>query len=230
MARPRQFDETTILAAVRDEFAKKGYEATSLDDLMRVTGLGKGSLYGAFGSKRELFLSALQLYCENTLQGMHDALSRERPALQKLQGLFHVSDPAQGSTKCYRGCFLANSTTELAAHDHDVRAMARRTYGTIERMLIDIVTQAQDSGDLPKSLDSSAFSRLLLTIMQGMEFLRKSGMNPEEIRIIARAAEASLLQPGGGFTEPPQRRRARKPTSAVKAARSKKRQAKHEKT
>ena len=54
MARPRGFDEKQVLNAVRDQFWNAGYAATSLEDLMRVSGLGKGSLYAAFGDKRRL--------------------------------------------------------------------------------------------------------------------------------------------------------------------------------
>ena len=223
MARPRQFDETATLGAARDEFAKKGYEATSLDDLTRVTGLGKGSIYGAFGDKRQLFLSALQLYCDATLQAMHNGLSSDRPAVQKLRELFRIPDPSEGSTTSYRGCFLANSTTELAAHDHDVRGMALLTYKSFEEMLIKVVEQAQDSGDLPKTVEPAAFSRLLLTIVQGMEFLLKAGMTTGEARGIARVAETLLLQTGADSTETPHNIHARKSGFAVKAARSKKR-------
>lgn len=60
MPRPREFDENRVLLAVRDEFWDKGYAATSMDDLLRVSGLGKGSLYGAFGDKRSLFLRVLR--------------------------------------------------------------------------------------------------------------------------------------------------------------------------
>jgi TetR/AcrR family transcriptional repressor of nem operon len=62
MARPRQFDEERVLRAVRDQFWDAGYAATSLEDLMRVSGLGKGSPYAAFGDKHQLFLRALRSY------------------------------------------------------------------------------------------------------------------------------------------------------------------------
>ena len=62
MPRPREFDESDVVAAARDEFWSRGYAATSVDDLTAVTGLGKGSLYGAFGDKHGLFLRALDDY------------------------------------------------------------------------------------------------------------------------------------------------------------------------
>jgi AcrR family transcriptional regulator len=56
VARPRSFDEDEVLRAVRDQFWSTGYAATSKDDILAPTGLGKGSFYGAFGDKHRLFL------------------------------------------------------------------------------------------------------------------------------------------------------------------------------
>ena len=63
MARPRKFDEGAVVGAAREQFWDGGYAATSVDDLTAATGLGKGSLYGAFGDKHALFLRALDDYC-----------------------------------------------------------------------------------------------------------------------------------------------------------------------
>ncbi|MGH8920910.1 MAG: TetR/AcrR family transcriptional regulator, partial [Actinomycetes bacterium] len=56
MARPRKFDEQTVVRAARDQFWRTGYTATSLDDLMAATGLGRASIYAAFGDKHALFV------------------------------------------------------------------------------------------------------------------------------------------------------------------------------
>lgn len=235
MARPRQFDEVKTLIAVRDEFASKGFEATSLDDLMRVTGLGKGSIYAAFGDKHQLFLSALRLYSDATLKGTSAALSSDMPAIEKLRMLFRAADTGTGSAKPYRGCFLANSTTELAAHNCDVRNLARETYRTVEDLLVEVAKQAQQDGDLDRTVEPSEFGRLLLAVMQGMEFLRKSGMSIKELNGIGHAAEHLLLESGGvspaarpsaarrvdsPSTKSKRKKPTRKSVSAVKAARS----------
>src|ERR1700720_2553117 len=94
MARPRKFDESDVVAAARDEFWTRGYAATSVDDLTSVTGLGKGSLYGAFGDKHGLFLRALDDYITSALDdvraqlrdppnGAYDRLRRPIPAQAK---------------------------------------------------------------------------------------------------------------------------------------------------
>lgn len=55
MARPRAFDESEVLLRSKELFAAQGYNGTSIDDLVKATGLLRGSLYKAFGSKRNLF-------------------------------------------------------------------------------------------------------------------------------------------------------------------------------
>lgn len=74
MARHREFDEDRVILAIRDEFWDKGYAATSMDDLLRVSGLGKGSLYGAFGDKRSLFLRVLRDYDDANLLTLRERL------------------------------------------------------------------------------------------------------------------------------------------------------------
>lgn len=193
MPRPRQFDEKTTLAAVRDTFAGKGFEATSLDDLMQVTGLGKGSIYAAFGDKHQLFLSALRLYSDATLKATAETLSMDKPAIERLRMLFRVPVDSVRTAKPYRGCFLANSTTELAAHDGDVRGLARQTYQAVESLLTEVVEQAQSDGDLSSKIEPGELGRLLLAVMQGMEFLRKTGMPTSELSSIGIAVEQLLL-------------------------------------
>ena len=74
MARPRKFDESDVIAAARDEFRDRGYAATSVDDLTAATGLGKGSLYGAFGDKHSIYLRALDDYISSSLDVVRTVL------------------------------------------------------------------------------------------------------------------------------------------------------------
>src|ERR1700752_3519798 len=96
MARPRSFDEQSVLQAVRDRFWDAGYAATSLDDLMQVSGLGKGSLYAAFGDKHQLFLRALRSYADNTASELREVIGAAPRALDGLRKV--VMAPVSDST------------------------------------------------------------------------------------------------------------------------------------
>ena len=73
MARPREFDEATVLDAAMDCFWRDGYEATSVRDLATCMGITSASLYNAFGDKRSLYRRALDYYLE---QSVYDRISR----------------------------------------------------------------------------------------------------------------------------------------------------------
>src|SRR5947209_18502970 len=79
MARPRGVDEKKVLQAARDEFWSCGYAATSIDDVAAATGLGKGSLYGAFGDKHALFLRVFDDYCTDVINAVRGALEGPDP-------------------------------------------------------------------------------------------------------------------------------------------------------
>jgi TetR/AcrR family transcriptional regulator, transcriptional repressor for nem operon len=195
MGRPRKFDEAQVLQAARDEFWQKGYAATSLDDLMKATGLGKGSLYGAFGDKHQLFVKVLNDYAHETSDGVCEAIGRDERAIDVLRNFF-LPDPAvdsEGAVKASRGCFLANSSTELAARDPEVIGCARATYQAVEDCLTNGVARAVAEGDLPEDTNPRELGRLLLTILQGQQFLLKTEMSPEALREIGRSTADRLL-------------------------------------
>jgi AcrR family transcriptional regulator len=193
VARPRQFDEDKILAAVRDQFWRQGYAATSLDDLMRVTGLGKGSIYGAFGDKRKLFLAVLRMYADERVAHAREALHSGKPAIERLRALFRMPDRVKRSPAPCLGCFLFNSTTELALHDAEVREISKRVYGAIEQLLIETAKRAKKDGDLPPEFDASELGRLLLAVNQGLTFLEKTGIDSRDLLSIRDGVRHLLL-------------------------------------
>jgi TetR/AcrR family transcriptional regulator, transcriptional repressor for nem operon len=207
VARPREFDEEKILAAVRDLFWRQGYAATSLDDLMRVTGLGKGSIYGAFGDKRNLFLAALRVYADERVAHAREALNSEKPAIERLRDLFRVREMRKRSPASCPGCFLFNSTTELALHDPGVREISKRVYDAIEQLLIETAERAKKDGDLPVEVDAFELGRLLLAVTQGLTFLEKTGIDSRDLLSIMGAARHLLL--GEKSDEPEAKKRSR---------------------
>lgn len=193
MARPRQFDEDTVLCAVRDQFWDAGYAATSLNDLMRVSGLGKGSLYAAFGDKHELFLRVLKRYAASlgeAVRGTVDSAPRAIDALRSFV-LMPVGDPTGEAAR--RGCLLANSTTELASADPLVAAEARQTYDGITAILAEGVRRAQVEGDLSAGVDPVDLARALLATQQGLTFMGRTGMDVDTLAATAHSLAAQLL-------------------------------------
>lgn len=191
MARHREFDEDRVILAIRDEFWDKGYAATSMDDLLRVSGLGKGSLYGAFGDKRSLFLRVLRDYDDANLLTLRERLESAARGIDLVREFVQgpAGDPTGAAAR--RGCLLANSNAELATSTPDVAAEARRSYDAITTILTAALERAQREGDLDPDVDADETARAALVAQLGLMALGRTGMN---IEALTRAAQASLAR------------------------------------
>lgn len=193
MPRPREFDEERVVLAVRDQFWDKGYAATSMDDLLRVSGLGKGSLYGAFGDKRSLFLRVLRDYTDTNLLRLRERLESAARGIDLVREfVLGVADDPTGAA-ARRGCLLANSTAELAGSTPDVAAEARRSYDAITAVLTAALERAQREGDIDPDVDADEIARAALAAQLGVVALGRTGMDPEVLAAVARSALTRLL-------------------------------------
>ena len=213
MGRPRAFDKGEVLALLRDEFWSRGFAATSLDDLMRATGLGKGSLYAAFGDKHQLFLEVLEAYAAWRLAEVRAVLGRgagDKPAIERLRSFFRGEGMAPPTELARtRGCLLVNSTTELGDHDEAVQRLARDTYGALESDIAALLEEAIHDGDLPPDTGARGLARLLMAVSHGMEFLARTGLPAAQVASVGRETALRLL--GGTSPQPAKKTRVGRP-------------------
>ncbi|NBD12669.1 TetR/AcrR family transcriptional regulator [Corallococcus silvisoli] len=193
MARPRTFDEAQVLRAVREQFWSKGYAATSMDDLMQATGLGKGSLYGAFGDKHQLFLKVFDAYCVNSVESVKKALEGpDAGALERLRQYLLGAATASAAQANRRGCLLARGTAELAARDGAVAERALKTFQGLEATFVRCLEQAQAHGDVAPQVDPRKWGAMLLAVFRGLEAVGKAGMDEPTLRGMVETALGAL--------------------------------------
>lgn len=183
MARPRSFDEADVVEAARDQFWSRGYSATSVDDLTAATGLGKGSLYGAFGDKHSLFVRALDDYCVTANDRVSAQLRRPGiPAIDRLADHVRavVADVVADTER--RGCLMARSAAELGGADADVDRIVGASLRRWRSDLVDCLVEAQGDGAITAGADPQALATMLLGLIRGFEVLRKGGVLPSQLR------------------------------------------------
>jgi TetR/AcrR family transcriptional repressor of nem operon len=192
MARPRTFDENTVLEAARDAFWKTGYTATSMDDLTAATGLGKGSLYAAFGGKRELFDRVFRDYCADATA--HTRAQLEGPdagAFKRLRA-YVLEMAADSAGPAPRGCLLAKTGAELAGADAAITDQTRSTYDGLGAAITSCIAAAQRNGDIAASANPRDLSAMLLATLRGIEALGKGGVPAATLRRAAKTALEAL--------------------------------------
>src|SRR5438105_4738188 len=149
MARPPGFDRAQVLEAVERQFRKTGYAGTSLDDLCAVTGLGRGSLYAAFGDKHSLFLEALNGYCDRTESILSDTMGGpDSEALDRLQCFLMSSASRVFDDSDGLGCMVGKFAVELAREDQDVASRIGADLARMRQALVDTIEAAQRHGDI----------------------------------------------------------------------------------
>jgi len=185
MARPRSFDPDTVLARAMDAFWAKGFEGTSMDDLVRATGLKKGSLYAAFGDKQRLYLAAIERY-ERVI--VDDAIATLRSAADPLAGIAGVFDTIVAAVEQHadrRGCLICNASVDRAPYD---RTTERRVLSTLARIQRAIAAALQRAAPALPAPDADTAASQLLASYMGLRVMARAGVSASELRRIADSA------------------------------------------
>lgn len=143
MARPREFDIEEAVTAAMNAFWENGYEGTSLHDLLDVMQITRGSLYKAFGSKKELFLQALDAYDATYVTPGEQLLkSDDIPGRERIAAVFQSARTAleQGEN---RGCLLCNTAAGAPIEDEDI---AEKVADQIDRLRSGFRRALEDDG------------------------------------------------------------------------------------
>jgi TetR/AcrR family transcriptional regulator, transcriptional repressor for nem operon len=201
MARPREFDVAVALDRAMDLFWRKGYEATSLDELCDVTGLSRSSLYAAFGSKRNLLLQSVDRYVERRAPDLAQILTQPIPAREAFAALAaqFIDQIVAGTGR--RGCFLGNCAAELPRSDRAALARVREGLERTQKAFHAALLRAAARGELAADEDLDALARFLTAGFQGLRLVGKVNPNRGVLEDIAKTMLRCLGAATPGPTE-----------------------------
>jgi TetR/AcrR family transcriptional regulator, transcriptional repressor for nem operon len=190
--RPRSFDEEQVLDRAMFLFWRKGYEATGVVDLEQATGLGRQSLYGAFGDKRALFLRIVERYFERVIKPyVVDVLDAPGSARANLERIF-LQWQAAAETPEFHGCLVGNSVPEFGTKDSEMSGVLGRKLELMEAALTRALRRAKQAGEVNPTLDARATARSLLTIAQGLAVVARVNREPAFVRGVLHTARRLL--------------------------------------
>ena len=193
MARSKEFDPEAALQAALELFWRRGYEATSMSDLVEHLGIGRASIYATFGNKHELYLKALDRYRQTGDPQLPLELSRPGPALPAVRAVVRrfAAESAADESRL-TGCFIVNTATELAPHDTAACRRVEYSWDQLETLLHSALLRARAQGELDEGRDPRALARMLLVLMQGLRVVGKASADPARVRDAAEQALALL--------------------------------------
>lgn len=190
VGRPREFDHEAVLSAVIELFWEKGYGATSVGDIVERTGLSKSSLYGAFGSKDELYRTALDRYLGDQSAHVQDVLVNGTSGLDDIEAFFGRVEE-QIDVNQQRGCLAVNTATELHTGEPALVELGVAHREVMRRGFAAALCRAAERGEIDRARIADGANTLVATAI-GLAVMIRGGAPPSELRAHARSATAFL--------------------------------------
>lgn len=188
----KAFDVDDVLNKAMEAFWARGYEATSMQDLVASTGINRASLYATYGDKHSLFLKALRMY---DVRQRHALLSRleagpsPKAAIRQLFDAFASSAVEDGMNK---GCFMTNTALELAARDREARQVVATAQEQIEAFFERMVKAGQRLGEISPELKPGTTASGLLATLLGLLVLVRSRPHRKVLDAVVKDAMKRL--------------------------------------
>ena len=192
MARPKEFDREEVLQKALYTFWEKGYEATTLPDLLETMGINRSSFYNTFGDKQTLFREVMSLYYQQTAIKRLTILQKAKFAKQGLRDYFNHNIDVAVAEYNPGGCLLTNTATNLKTIDEEIARSIVQGVDRLEQAVHTLLERGQSSGEIPVNKDIKAIARLMIATSYGLNIAARINPSRDILEDIAQAAVCIL--------------------------------------
>jgi len=207
MGRTREFDEDAVLEQATRLFWHRGYDAVSIQDLESATGVGRGSLYHAFGDKEGVFLAVLDRYLAT--QGTPPFDHLDHPDVgEGIRRMFAAITARLRTPGNPRGCLLTNTSLVAVGTSGRIETRIAESMSAMEALLKAAIVRAQRERQIPASVDATALARFYCAVAQSLAVEHR--IHGDDARLEDIVATAIQTWPGRRRGRALNRRRSRR--------------------
>ena len=192
MARKKEFDEDELLEKATNLFWRKGYYATSAQDLVNELKINRSSLYNTYSDKKTLFEKALKKYKEQQTNAMIDLLNKADDPEKAIKKVFDILVKESNEDNIAKGCFMVNTAVEIAGQDKEIGALVHANNKSVEDALTATIEKGQKMGQLSTKNTARAYARFLFGSINALRVIARSGGDKSALNDVADIALASL--------------------------------------
>ncbi|MCA6113108.1 TetR/AcrR family transcriptional regulator [Bradyrhizobium cenepequi] len=186
--RPRGYEPDVALGKALDLFRKRGFAATSLDDLSAATGMNRPSLYGAFGDKRELYIKSYQRYRDDARAAMIDIFREELPIRERLKRIYAVALDIYLEGDSPRGCFTVVTAASDAIADPEIRALALDGFVELDKGFASCFRRGKEKRELSPTADVTALAQLASATLHTIALRARARVSRKELEALVDGA------------------------------------------
>lgn len=175
MARTKDFDQDEVLERAMNLFWHKGYNGTSMQDLVDRLGISRSSMYDTFGDKHSLFIRALENYKKGGQLRIQSIVDNAPSAKEAIRQVFTHTVRELLNDDQHKGCFLVNAGVEMAPHDAEVNKVICENDRELEDCFAENITKGQETGEISGKQDSHALAQFMVNSIKGIRVNAMSG-------------------------------------------------------
>lgn len=193
MARPVEFEYDEVLDKAMAQFWLEGYEASSVQKLLDVTGINRGTLYNSFGDKDTFFKSCLEKYNAQIKSTIDATLgNKDLKAANAIEAYFDQALVSLPNKQRVLGCLLVNSVCESINWDKDIQKLLKSSLNVIRKGLLARTKELEKAGQLRKGIKADFAADYLMNTLHGLRVSARSGKSPKVLGDAAAFAIASI--------------------------------------
>jgi TetR/AcrR family transcriptional repressor of nem operon len=181
MARTKEFNEDQALDKAIEIFWHKGYNGTSAQDLVDYVGLSRSSLYDTFGDKQKLFIKSLQRYQKKAQDQIMQLFEESENIKETLKDIFNQAVLESLEDRITKGCFMVNSSVELAMHDEEIAKIVKNNGQVMEEVFTKAVQKGQELKQISEKTEAKALARFIFNTYSGIRVLARSGERNKQV-------------------------------------------------
>lgn len=193
MARPVEFEYNDVLNNAMGQFWREGFEASSVQKLLDVTGINRGTLYNSFGDKDTFFKSCLDHYNKLIAKDLDASLNNDDLApWEAVEKYFDLAVLSVTNKQRNMGCLLVNSFCESINYDKSVQKIVRASFAVVRKALLKRLKEADKNKQLQKGLTPEFAVEVLMNTLYGLRVNSRDGKSAKHLAELVKFTLASL--------------------------------------
>lgn len=191
MARSKEFEINTVLRKAMDVFWEKGYEKTSMQDLVNEMGVHRRSIYDTFGDKHDLFMQVIDRYDEIMDSSIHRRHADDQ--ISPKDAIRHMFEHTIRNKEVpSKGCLMVNTAVELAIHDEEAAAKVNQSFSKTEARFLELVQLGRKSGDIGGRYEDVQLALFLNNALLGLRVMVKTTDDRDKLQSIVDTSMSLL--------------------------------------
>ena len=193
MPKVKQFNKERVLEVASGIFHQKGYNGTSIDEILKATGLSRSSLYDSFKDKHNLYLQSLQFYKDAEKDGYETVNQKKLNGLQKIEYLFKEAVNHLINHPNDNGCLMVNAAAEMSKQCNKTAQVICNNKDDMQELFTTWLSEAQNNKVIHLANAPKSYGPFLFNALCGLKVLSQSGATKAELNNVVKVTLDAIV-------------------------------------